>query len=119
MRDMSEREKVIAIEVEKKKSEALLKNVLPHHICERLKAEEFHESVQIADTCDDVSILFADIVGFTQFASKRTPLQVVHYLNKVFRIFDVLVDKYGLEKVSNIELSFMIVIIVCCGDVIS
>lgn len=101
MRDMSEREKVIAIEVEKKKSEALLKNVLPHHICERLKAEEFHESVQIADTCDNVSILFADIVGFTQFASQRTPMQVVHYLNRVFRIFDVLVDKYGLEKVCN------------------
>eukprot|EP00557_Chaetoceros_sp_GSL56_P009456 CAMPEP_0176490396 /NCGR_PEP_ID=MMETSP0200_2-20121128/7845_1 /TAXON_ID=947934 /ORGANISM="Chaetoceros sp., Strain GSL56" /LENGTH=459 /DNA_ID=CAMNT_0017887693 /DNA_START=722 /DNA_END=2101 /DNA_ORIENTATION=+ len=109
MRDMSEREKVIAIEVEKKKSEALLKNVLPHHICERLKAEEFHENVQIADTCDDVSILFADIVGFTQFASQRTPLQVVHYLNKVFRIFDVLVDKYGLEKIKTIGDAYMAV----------
>lgn len=109
MRDMSEREKVIAIEVEKKKSEALLKNVLPHHICERLKAEEFHEDVQIADTCDNVSILFADIVGFTKFASERTPLQVVHYLNKVFRIFDVLVDKYGLEKIKTIGDAYMAV----------
>lgn len=101
MRDMSERERAIAAEVEKKKSETLLMNVLPHHICERLMKDGNHELTQIADAYDNVTILFADIVGFTAFASERSPMEVVHYLNKVFRSFDVLVGKYNLEKVSS------------------
>lgn len=99
MRDMEDKERAAASELEREKSETLLMNVLPHHICQRLKAEKGQECIQIADNYENVSICFADIVGFTQFASDRTPMQVVHYLNKVFRDFDVLVDKYGLEKV--------------------
>lgn len=109
MRDMSEKERAIAAEVEKSKSEALLMNVLPHHICERMKeCTENHEHMQIADAFDNVTILFADIVGFTKFASDRSPMEVVHYLNRVFRNFDVLVGKYNLEKVSLVHFEVII-----------
>eukprot|EP00547_Thalassionema_nitzschioides_P003693 CAMPEP_0194215764 /NCGR_PEP_ID=MMETSP0156-20130528/17780_1 /TAXON_ID=33649 /ORGANISM="Thalassionema nitzschioides, Strain L26-B" /LENGTH=689 /DNA_ID=CAMNT_0038944367 /DNA_START=93 /DNA_END=2162 /DNA_ORIENTATION=- len=110
MRDMTEKEKAIAAEVERQKSEALLMNVLPHHISERLKASnDNHEHVQIADAHENVTILFADIVGFTQFCSGRTPMQVVHHLNKVFQSFDVLVDKYNMEKIKTIGDAYMAV----------
>ena len=104
MRDMEDKERAAVSELEREKSEALLMNVLPHHICQRLKAQRGQECIQIADNYENVSICFADIVGFTQFASDRTPMQVVHYLNKVFRDFDVLVDKYNLEKVRESSL---------------
>jgi len=99
MRDMTEKERAIEAEVERKKSEALLMNVLPQAISDRLKGEKNHEHVQIADHYDNVTILFADVVGFTKFASDRSPMEVVHHLNRVFRRFDFLVGKYGLEKV--------------------
>lgn len=96
--------------IERKKSEALLTNVLPHHICTRLKAEyQHHEKIEIADSFDNVTICFADIVGFTEFSSNRSPMQVVHYLNKIFRGFDNLVDKYNLEKIKTIGDAYMVV----------
>ena len=100
MRDMTEKQNAIAAEMEREKSEALLRNVLPSAISDRLKGHgEGHTEVQIADAYDDVSILFADIVGFTNFCSGRSAMDVVHYLNQIFRKFDDLVDKYELEKV--------------------
>jgi PAS domain S-box-containing protein len=99
MRDMTEKEKAITAEVERQKSEVLLMNVLPRAISDRLKGDKNHEHVQIADHYENVTILFADVVGFTKFAASRSPMEVVHHLNRVFRRFDFLVGKYGLEKV--------------------
>jgi PAS domain S-box-containing protein len=107
MRDMTEKQKAIAAEVEREKSEALLMNILPPKIAMRLK--NIHDDSHIADYFEDVTILFADVVGFTEFSSSRSPVEVVSFLNKVFRGFDSLADKYGLEKIKTIGDAYMVV----------
>lgn len=86
-------------------SERLLLNVLPAPIAERLKRGE----VTIADTYDDVTVLFADLVGFTAWASTREPEQVVEVLGRVFTSFDALTAKHGLEKIKTIGDAYMVV----------
>src|SRR5207248_2931006 len=71
---------------EKQTSERLLLNVLPAPIAERLKAGEN----LIVDRFDDVSVLFADIVGFTSLSSRTTPERLVTMLNELFSLFDTL-----------------------------
>jgi adenylate cyclase len=98
---------------EQKGSEHLLLNVLPHEIAERLKwraavlSENFTEV--IADKYADVSVLFADIVGFTQFSAGETPETVVGLLNEIFTAFDGIADRRGLEKIKTIGDSYMAV----------
>ena len=75
-----------------RQSESLLLNILPKPIAERLKCD--HRS--IAEAFMDVTVLLADIVGFTQHSAKFQPSQLVDLLNEVFSRFDKLVDEYGL-----------------------
>jgi class 3 adenylate cyclase len=63
----------------------------------------------IADYHEDVTILFADVVGFTKFSSSKSPIDVVKFLNKIFRGFDSLADKFGLEKIKTIGDAYMVV----------
>lgn len=91
---------------EREKSEALLRNVLPAEIAERLKYDSSHA---IAEGFDAVTVLFADIVGFTSMSARATPLAVVRLLNEIFSSFDKLADKYGLEKIKTIGDAYMIV----------
>ncbi len=90
---------------EKKVSERLLLNVLPHSVAERLKAE----TGTIVDSFEEVTVLFADIVGFTQLSSGMTPEQLVAMLNDVFTVFDGLAEKWGLEKIKTIGDAYMAV----------
>jgi class 3 adenylate cyclase len=90
---------------EKAKSERLLLNILPESVAERLKRQE----QAIADGFDDVTVLFSDIVGFTQFASSIPPQQLVELLNHVFSLFDELCDRHGLEKIKTIGDAYMVV----------
>lgn len=87
----------------KERSEELLLNVLPALIAERLKRGE----TRIADTCTDVSIVFADIVGFTQLSSALPPGELVDLLNEVFSAFDELLGRYGIEKIKTIGDCYM------------
>ncbi len=80
------------LEQERGKSERLLLNVLPKEVASVLK--EDHRT--IADQFDQVSILFADIVGSTKLAVRLTPSELVDTLNDVFSYFDSLVEKYSL-----------------------
>src|SRR3954454_15971708 len=89
----------------KAESDVLLLNVLPRSIADRLKLGEG----LIADHYDDVTILFADVVDFTPFAARETPARVVAVLNEVFSRFDVLADRYGLEKIKTIGDAYMVV----------
>ena len=73
-----------AIQMEQEKSEKLLLNILPASIAKRLKEKE---SV-IADRFEDVSVLFADLVGFTVLSNNVSPEELVTMLNKVFCSFD-------------------------------
>jgi adenylate cyclase len=92
------------IQAEQDRSERLLLNILPQSIAERLK----HSHKPIAEQFDDVSVLFADIVGFTKLAARITPTELVGMLNEVFSLFDDLAERYGLEKIKTIGDSYMV-----------
>ena len=87
------------------KNEALLLNVLPASIAERLKGR--HESM-IADDHRDVSILFADIVGFTAMSAAMSSSDLVKLLGSVFSRFDTLAEKFGVEKIKTIGDAYMV-----------
>jgi class 3 adenylate cyclase len=90
---------------EQKKSERVLFNVLPSNIAERLKSNEG----LIADGYADVTVMFADLVNFTQLTEQMSPEQMVGLLNTVFSSFDELSEKYGLEKIKTIGDAYMVV----------
>jgi adenylate cyclase len=104
LRDTARAEAVMETQYER--SEALLANMLPASIADRLKESE--RSV-IADKYDDASVLFADIVGFTERASSTAPAELVRFLNRLYSDFDALVDKHGLEKIKVSGDSYMVV----------
>ena len=83
------------LQAEREKSERLLLNILPKPIAERMKKGE----VNIADKYPEVTILVADLVGFTTLATHILPDQLVSLLNEIFSSFDLLVGKHGLEKI--------------------
>lgn len=84
-------------------SERLLLNVLPQPIAERLKGSQD----VIADNFPDVTVLFADIVGFTKFSAGVSPTRLVVLLNEIFTDFDNIVDNRGLEKIKTIGDAYM------------
>ena len=85
-------------------SETLLLNILPAPIAHRLKSGER----AIADKFDSVTVLFADIVGFTKLSARTTPEELVQGLNAIFERFDALAKKYGLEKIKTIGDAYMV-----------
>jgi adenylate cyclase len=93
-----------ALQVEQERSERLLLNVLPAAIAARLK----DGAGVIADGFDTVTVLFADIVGFTTFAQARPPTEVVSVLNQLFSMFDELADGHRLEKIKTIGDAYMV-----------
>jgi adenylate cyclase len=93
------------IHAEREKSDKLLLSILPPHIAERLKSNPG----TIADGFADVSVLFADVVDFTRLAEELTPNQVVSFLDEVFTQFDLLTQKYGLDKIKTIGDAYMVV----------
>jgi class 3 adenylate cyclase len=94
------------LELEKahRQSESLLLNILPHSIAVRLKEKE--ES--IADGFDNVTILFADVVGFTPLSEKLDPAVLVAFLNRLFSEFDRMAEALGLEKIKTIGDAYMV-----------
>jgi class 3 adenylate cyclase len=85
-------------------SEGLLLNILPAPIAVRLKSGER----AIADRFDSVTVLFADIVGFTKLSAQTTPEELVRGLNAIFGRFDTLAKHYGLEKIKTIGDAYMV-----------
>jgi class 3 adenylate cyclase len=92
------------LQIEQERSERLLLNILPGPIAERLK----HSNQPIADGFADVTIMFADIVNFTQVAEGLSPSQVFAMLNRIFSSFDELAERYGLEKIKTIGDAYMV-----------
>jgi len=87
-----------------RRSERLLLNVLPGPIAVRLRRGE----EPIADHHDEISVLFADLAGFTVRSAHESPAATVAVLNEVFSVFDELVRRYGLEKIRTIGDSYMV-----------
>lgn len=93
-----------ALTFQKDRNEQLLLNILPARIARRLQQDEN----VIADHFEDVSILFANIVGFTEFVAKLTPKEQVNFLNLIFGRFDELAKKYQLETIKTLRDTYTI-----------
>ncbi len=99
------REKTEIIEQKNRENEQLLLNILPGPIAERLKGGE----TRIADSFAEVTVLFADIVGFTNLSSTTSPRDLVHMLNDLFTRFDQSAHRNGVEKIKTIGDAYMAV----------
>jgi adenylate cyclase len=99
------RDQAIKLNEERQHSEKLLNNILPTLIADRLRKGES----MIADTYPEVTVLFADIVGFTELSARLGPREIVNMLNDVFGRFDKLVVEHGLEKIKTIGDCYMVV----------
>jgi len=91
------------LKLEKDRSEKLLLNILPPAIAERLKRNEMN----IAQGHADVTVMFADIVGFTRMTEELSPVETVKILNDVFSMFDEIADKHRVEKIKTIGDAYM------------
>src|SRR5437870_12257142 len=94
-----------ALAHEQERSERLLLNVLPKEIAARLKAGEN----PIADAYEHATVLYADIVGSTMLAERLDAKQLVALLNGIFSRFDLLAERYGVEKIRTIGDNYMCV----------
>ncbi len=90
---------------QQEQSEKLLLNILPNSVAQRLKQEQGI----IADNFEEVSVLFADIVGFTPLSARICPIELVKLLNQIFSTFDNLAERHGLEKIKTIGDAYMVV----------
>jgi class 3 adenylate cyclase len=88
---------------EKKKSDDLLLNILPHEVAEELKEKGFAE----AKLVDQVTVIFTDFKGFTTMAEKLSPQALVHDIHECFSAFDRIMGKYGIEKIKTIGDAYM------------
>jgi class 3 adenylate cyclase len=93
-----------ALEREQAKSERLLLNVLPRPVATRLKEQEG----VIADDFPAVTVLFADIVGFTPLSQRLSASELVALLDRVFARWDALVADHGVEKIKTIGDAYMV-----------
>ena len=93
-----------ALQAEQDRAESLLLNILPRSIADKLKAD----SATIADQFAAASILFADIVDFTPLSDQLQPAEVVGLLDHLFTHFDLLAERYGVEKIKTIGDCYMV-----------
>jgi class 3 adenylate cyclase len=93
-----------SLETEKQRSETLLLNILPEKIADRLKSSE----AIIADSFPEATVLFGDIVGFTELSARLSPNQLVTLLNDLFSRFDSLAERHGVEKIKTIGDGYMV-----------
>ena len=103
------RDQMAALDAERSRSETLLLNVLPRRIADRLKDAP---GVVIADRFASATVLFSDIVGFTELSTRLTPEELVKRLDEIFTKFDEIADQLGLEKIKTIGDAYMV-----CGGV--
>ena len=93
-----------ALELEQAKSERLLLNVLPEPVARRLK----DNGDIIAEASSGVTVLFADLVGFTELSERLSASEVVALLDRVFAGWDALAARHGVEKIKTIGDAYMV-----------
>ena len=93
------------LEEERAKSHALLLNILPQPIIDRLEAGE----TNVADRFSEITVLFSDLVGFTAISSELDASVLVAELNRLFSRFDELCERKGVEKIKTIGDAYMAV----------
>ena len=92
---------------ERQRSETLLYNVLPRRVADRLKSD----TTCVAETFDEATVLFADLVSFCKWSADLAPESLVSSLNKVFSRFDQIARRHGVEKISTVGDAYLAV----CG----
>ncbi|MGB3201335.1 MAG: adenylate/guanylate cyclase domain-containing protein, partial [Nodosilinea sp.] len=103
--DISERRQMeTELRQQRQQADRLLVNILPYRIAQRLKGG----ARTIAESLDQVSVLFADLVDFTAASSQMTPRHLVKMLNEVFSMFDQLAEFHHLEKIKTIGDAYMV-----------
>lgn len=85
------------------RADALLHNIMPVSIATRLKSGE----QRVVEYHDEVSVLFADVSGFTRLTSELPPQQLIEMLENLFRRFDTLADLHGVEKIKTVGDAYM------------
>ncbi|MFN3557301.1 MAG: adenylate/guanylate cyclase domain-containing protein [Bacteroidales bacterium] len=98
----------LALENEKAKTDKLLQSILPVKIAEELLDKGFSKPRQY----ESVSILFADVIGFSDLAKNSHPIELVTRLDNYFYVFDEIIEQYGLEKIKTIGDCYM-----CAGGI--
>ena len=93
------------LDIERRRSEKLLHNILPAAIAQRLQGGE----ETIAEIHPEVTVFFSDIVGFTELSARLGPTETVQLLSEIFGKFDELVEKHSVEKIKTIGDSYMVV----------
>ena len=94
------------LDQERRRSDVLLLNILPQAVVEQLKTSS---GERIAEAFDDVSVIFVDAVGSTEQAARTSPEEFAAALDALFRWFDVLTDRHGLEKIKTVGDAYMAV----------
>ena len=93
----------LELEQQHERSEALIATVMPDTIAARLKSSE----TRIADRIEALSVVFADLVGFTSATQELPPEEVVGYLDNLVRKFDALAEQHGVEKIKTVGDCYM------------
>lgn len=99
-----EHDLLLRLDEAKERTEALLYSVMPRRIAKRLQEGENF----IAERLENVSVLFADMVGFTPFAKNKPPEHLVNILNELFMFMDRLAEEFDLEKIKTIGDNYML-----------
>lgn len=93
------------LKIEKRKSDDLLRNILPEEVAEELKEKGFSE----ARLFDNVTVLFADFVDFTKAGEAMRPQELVNELHICFKNFDEIISRYNIEKIKTIGDAYLAV----------